>query len=315
MNFQNLLTIGAPDFYLDVAFRKAKDKTDIQRTTINGSRLDKSKTLELRRVCVVKDSLSTNFTNILKSFPSMSTLPRFYLELVKCTIDYPSLKKALGAVNWAEKKVRYFYGFYAGKMGNCRDIDKINDYRREFYGRVSSVVKQIKKELQFLEEARKIMKSYPAVKTEIKTAVIVGFPNVGKTTLMYKLTGSKPEINSYAFTTKSLNFSYLKHDDKKIQIVDAPGTLNRFEKMNSIEKQAHLAVKYLATVLVYVFDITEPFPLDEQIKLYENLKKENKEIIIYLSKTDILDKDKINSFRKDFNFTSNIESLKKKLAE
>lgn len=313
MNFQNLLTVGTADFYLDVAFRKAKEKTDLQRGKVIGKRLEKSKALELKRICVVKDSLSSNFTNILKSFPSLNTLPRFYLELVKCTIDYVGMKKSLGALNWAEKKIRYFYGFYAGKIGNCNDLARINSYRREFYGRVSSVVKQIKKELQFLEASRKIMKSYPALKTDIKTAVITGFPNVGKTTLLYKLTGSKPEISDYAFTTKSLNLSYLKHNNRKIQIIDAPGTLNRFDKMNSIEKQAHLAIKYLADTLIYVFDLTEPFPLDEQIKLYESLRKEDKEIIVYLSKTDFLEKDKMNSFRKDFNFISNIESLKNKL--
>ena len=43
-----------------------------------------------------------------------------------------------------------------------------------------------------------------------------------------------------------------------------------------------------AKVIVYIFDLTEPYPIEDQIKLYEQTKALGKPIIIYLSKADII---------------------------
>lgn len=130
------------------------------------------------------------------------------------------------------------------------------------------------------------------------TVAIAGFPNVGKTTLLSKITSSTPEINSYAFTTKGLNLGYAKMKNLKIQFIDTPGTLNRLNKMNSIEKQAHLAMKYVTDIIIYIFDLTESYPLADQEKLFKRIKEYDLPEIIYLSKTDLLDKDTIGSFKK-----------------
>ncbi|MBW2984227.1 50S ribosome-binding GTPase [Candidatus Woesearchaeota archaeon] len=320
MNFQNLTRIETPDTYLDIAFSKAKktvgkvrEKTKL-REGAKEARLEKSKKIETERISTIRNILYDRLNEILTSYPSIDRLPIFYRELVKCTLDYAALKKSLGAVNWAAKKVNEFFRLYQSKIAKTRDLEKVNQYRREFYGRISSVVKRIKEELAYLEESRKVMKDYPAVKTSAKTAAIMGFPNVGKTTLLYKLTGSKPEIKSYAFTTKNINISYIETKDKKIQLLDTPGTLNRFNKMNNIEKQAYLALKYCADLIVYVFDITEPFPLKEQEELLRNLKEFKKEVIIYLSKADILEKEKTNEFKKKHKESiTKPEELKQKL--
>lgn len=310
MAFQDIPPVELYQFYLDIAFNKASKKANLARKKkTREEKLAKSKRIELLRVEAVEDSLNKNLRKIITSFPAIDELPEFYLELVKCTLDYALLKKSLGAVNWATKKINFFSKEYSLKIKKTKDIKKINYYRKQYYGRVSSLLNQIKNELSYLEESRKVMKGYPAIKTGIKTVCIVGFPNVGKTTLLYKLTGSKPEINTYPFTTKGINVAYIKNKEK-IQLLDIPGTLNRFEKMNNIEKQAHLAIKHLADSIIYVFDLTEPYPLEKQIKLYENLKKLNKEIFIYLSKTDLLEKEKIIDFQKSFEI-NDVEKLKK----
>ncbi len=319
MNFQNLQAIETPDTYLDIAFRKAKsavekvrDKTPINDKARN-PRLDKSKKIESGRIGAIRNVLYDRLIEVVKSFPSIDQMPDFYRELLKCTLDYATLKQSLGAVNWAAKKVNDFFRIYTSKINKTGDLEKVNEYRREFYGRISSVLKKIKEELAYLEECRRIMKDYPAIKTSMPTVAIMGFPNIGKTTLLYKLTGSKPEINSYSFTTKSINISYIKEGDKKIQVLDTPGTLNRFDKMNNIEMQAYLALKYCANLIVYIFDITEPFPLKDQEILLENLKKFGKDVLLYLSKTDIIEKETINEFKKKYKVITEIKELKEKI--
>ena len=295
MNFQNLKNIESYKTYLDIAFSKAKKSVDLykQKSAKKGPMI-MARESENTRIDSISDALNHHFLAILKSFPQVDSLPEFYNELIKCTIDYPELKKSLGAVNWAVDKISEFTKFYRKKIVRCEDLRKIYEYRTQYYGRISSILRQIKNNLVFLEAARRIMKSYPAIKTSLPTVVIAGFPNVGKTTLLYNLTGSKPEIQSYAFTTKGINQGFLNN---KVQILDTPGTLNRFDKMNNIEKIAYLAIKHCADILVYVFDLTEPYPLSDQIKLYETLKQEREDIIIYLSKSDLLSKDIVKSFR------------------
>jgi len=318
MNFQNLTNVETAKEYLDQAFRNgqkmalvAKNAGKRKLGSKHISRFDKLKYVELARMQTVNSSLVTSFFNIVKGFPSISELPPFYNELVRTTIDYYQLKKSLGTIGWASERFDRIHNFYVPKIKGSRDFDDLNKHRREFFGRLSSFVYQADKALKFLEYARKTMKEFPSVKTETKTIVIAGFPNVGKTTLLYKLTGSMPEISDYAFTTRGINVSYFKtkrmiesteegeegvKKEEKIQVIDTPGTLNRFNKMNNIEQQAYLAMKYCADIFVYVFDLTEPYPLKDQDKLYKVVHGFEKKIFIYLSKCDILPKEKVDEF-------------------
>ena len=84
---------------------------------------------------------------------------------------------------------------------------------------------------------------------------------------------------------------YIVSRGQKIQLLDTPGALNRFDKMNIIEKQAFLAMRFLSDVIIYIFDLTESYPLKDQEKLFKKIVKDfDKPMLVYLSKTDILEK-------------------------
>ncbi|MBW2999202.1 50S ribosome-binding GTPase [Candidatus Woesearchaeota archaeon] len=296
MAFQDIPPIKKPQEYIETAFNRAAKNANALRSHIRGEKLVKSKRLEEVRLTTIKDVLLKHLNKIITTFPSIDSMQEFYKQLVKNDLDYALLKKSLGGVNWAKSKVITFCNKYLSSIRKCRDVGKISQYGKEYYGRIASVIKQIKKELAYLEEARKVMRNFPSIK-EIFTACIAGFPNVGKSTLLSKLSTAKPEIKEYSFTTKSLNLGYFVEDKKKVQLIDTPGTLNRFEKMNAIEQRAYLAMKHCADLIIYIFDLTEPYPIQEQKKLLTNLKKLDKPIVVYLSKTDILDKKIIEKFK------------------
>lgn len=319
MNFQGLNAIETPQFYLDTAKNRADKAASIVRQDKSGeNRMQKSKTIELQRINIFRQALNEPLRKIIQSYPSLDDLPEFYQQLVKTTIDYVKLKKSLGSINWAAIKVEDFYKHYSLKIKRCDDLKTINRYRKELFGRVSSILYQIKKELAFLEEARRTMKAFPSIKTKLYTVAIAGFPNIGKTTLLTKLTPARPEINNYAFTTKGIMTGYMELNHEKIQILDTPGTLARFDKMNSVEKQAYLAIKYCAHILVYIMDLSDTYPLEKQFKLFEMLKEYDKPIICFLSKTDIIDKkviDKFTSEHKELDCITDIEELKKRISK
>ncbi|MBU0472285.1 MAG: 50S ribosome-binding GTPase [Nanoarchaeota archaeon] len=302
-------------FYLDVAFKKARTKSSQKKIGPSSDKLTKIKILEFTKIETINSVLNSKLRNIIISFPNFENLTEFYTELVRTTIDYKELKKSLGAMDWANKKTSEFSRQYKSKIRGSKTIEDIRKHSQQYYGRISSVLKQISKNLAFLEETRKIMREFPSIKDNIFTVAIAGFPNVGKSTLLSKITTAKPEIKSYAFTTKKLNMGYIKTETRKAQLIDTPGTLDRFNKMNNIEKIAYLAIKYCTNMIIYTFDLTEPYPLKDQKKLLKKLREFDKPIINYLSKTDILDKKTVSDFKKKTKVVTDLEELKKIVME
>jgi nucleolar GTP-binding protein len=298
MKFQNIPTIEPADQHLDIAFRKAKARAETVKQRKKPISIGEIKNLEEIRLTTAASTLTERFQNILKYFPYIPALPLFYRELIKATVDVDKYEDALQSVEWTSQKTTEVFRDHCRRLRHAQDTPTIHDIRRSFYGRISSIVKRIDTKLNFLnKQVRPIMRTYPLIK-ELPTVAIAGFPNVGKTTLLSKISSSKPEIAEYAFTTQHLNLGYIMHGHTKIQLVDTPGTLARPNKMNNIEKQAYVAIRHLANLIIFIFDPTEPYPLEKQEELLELVKKENKTILLYMSKADIATEAQISKAQK-----------------
>ena len=312
MNFHELNKVENASFYLDIAFRNSKKAGEHYFPKTTGDQFERAKKTELEKIKAFHTDINERLNKIIKNFPNIDALPEFYNELIRTTLEYENLKKSLGAINWAQNSITEFSHLYEKKVRRTRDIEFLRKAMKEFYGRVSSIVKQINKNLSYLEECRRTMKTYPAIKTDLFTVAITGFPNIGKSTLLSRITPAKPEIQNYAFTTKGINLGYTQFGIRKLQFIDTPGVLNR-NKMNSIEQQAHLVLKYLANVIVYVIDLTEPYSLKEQEKLLKSLKDYDRPIIIYLSKSDIIEIKVMSAAKKKYKAVTTLDDLKKRL--
>ncbi len=250
---------------------------------------------------------------IIKGFPSFDSLDIFYKEVLKLHFDLDQIKKSLGAVQWVRTTIAQLEREIAKKIKTEKSFRLINPLRRQFYARVDSIIKRIASDLQYLERVRKSLRDMPIIKTKMFTVSIVGLPNVGKTTLLSKMTGSTPEISPVAFTTRRLNLGYSK---KYIQCIDTPGALHSFAELNEIEKLAFIAMKYLAHVIVYVYDATEPFPWEEQERLDSEVPKFKKPMVYYVTKEDILYKEKVAAVKKKVKgIITNHEELLQKLED
>jgi GTP1/Obg family GTP-binding protein len=96
MNFQDLKKIEKSDFYLDVAFSRASKRIDELRSSIKDKdKIKKSQLLEIARLDIINNNLTENLKKIIKAYPSLDNLDPFYKELIKCTLDYKSLKNLL----------------------------------------------------------------------------------------------------------------------------------------------------------------------------------------------------------------------------
>lgn len=265
-------TVLLADEILDRAFRKAS-KVDFQGNT----RIETVKEINIGKMKSISDTIVTTMGKYVKAFPSYERLSPFYAELVDITVGKDKMKKSLGALDWCRGNVARVSKAAIRDILYARHIPEIDEVRRAAYGRISSFVKQVKKELKFLSQARNTMRKFPTVDPKIPTIVIAGAPNVGKSQLVGKISSAKPRVAVYPFTTQEISVGTFEKKYQRYQVIDTPGLLDReFNERNKMELRAILALRHLANAIVFMFDPTETcgYPMSSQEHLLETVKKE-----------------------------------------
>lgn len=275
---------------LEKAFRKTKKVQIVDRDLF----YRKKKTI-IAKTESFATIIITELEEYVKKFPSINNLSLFYQEILSIKIDVGKLKKSLGAIDWAHKTSKQIFIKQIKSMRTSSNITFLQQKQNEIYGRISSVIKQINKELKFVKDAQLIIKELPEIQ-DIPTVVIAGYPNVGKSSLLRCLSSAKPAIANYPFTTKQIYIGHMefkeRYSKKVLQIIDTPGLLDRpLKERNEIEKQAIAALSYLADIIIFIFDPTETcgYPIDNQKNLLTQLKKmfKDSEFIVVENKSDV----------------------------
>ncbi len=149
-------------------------------------------------------------------------------------------------------------------------------------GRLKAKLARLKEEVE-KQRRKKISKSISIKKEGDATVVLVGFPSVGKSTLLNKLTNAKSEVADYAFTTIKPQPGILKYKGAEIQIVDVPGIIEGASKGKGMGKEVLSAVR-VADLIVIVADVFTLYSIDIVKKeLYEagiRLDEKPPEIVI-----------------------------------
>lgn len=247
----------------------------------------------INKLATVSNVLRDYFNKVIKSHPSYDNLPDFYREMIDLTVGVRRIKKALAALNWANEMIQKIINKSVREIKGGKNPIQV---LRSAYGRISSIIEQIDDELRFLNELKVKLREIPAL-TDEPTVVVAGYPNVGKSSFVSRVSTVKPEIASYPFTTKSIHVGYIELErGKRIQIIDTPGLLDRpLEKRNEIEKKAILCLKHVADCILFIIDPT--MDLEPQLKLLDEIKENfDVPIIVVYSKADLHDKRDLPAF-------------------
>ena len=131
---------------------------------------------------------------------------------------------------------------------------------------------------------------------------LVGFPNVGKSTFISKVTNARPEIKNYHFTTLNPHLGVCEVDDTEFVIADIPGIIE------GAGEGVGLGLQFLkhierTKILLHVIDIAGVEgrdPLNDLDIIFNELNKYNvnlskKRQIIAANKIDSIDKESLNT--------------------
>jgi GTP-binding protein len=151
---------------------------------------------------------------------------------------------------------------------------------------------------------------------------LVGFPNVGKSTLLKTLTSAKPKIGNYEFTTLKPNLGIVEYRNfKSFVIADIPGIIEGASEGKGL---GHYFLRHIErnSVLLFLLSADSKDVVKEYEVLLNELKKYNPELIdkqrlIAISKSDLINekdiekiKNKVSSCIKNipFEFISSVSN-------
>ena len=132
-------------------------------------------------------------------------------------------------------------------------------------GRLKSKLAEKKEKLQNQSSAGG-GEGYSVEKHGDATVALVGFPSVGKSTLINALTNADSETGSYEFTTLDVNPGMLKYRGANIQILDVPGLIEGAADGRGGGQEV-LSVVRTADLAVFMLSVFE-------IEQYERLRQE-----------------------------------------
>lgn len=148
---------------------------------------------------------------------------------------------------------------------------------------------------------------------EIINVAIIGKPNVGKSSLVNKISGeNRAIVSDIAGTTRDATDTYIENEYGKFNFIDTAGIRRKSRINDSIEKfsiiRARMAVER-ANVCVIMIDACEGFT-EQDSKVAGIALEQGKACVIAVNKWDAVEKDgsTMNEFRKklqnDFSFMS-----------
>lgn len=132
---------------------------------------------------------------------------------------------------------------------------KYNKRTQKAVGILKAKIAQLKEK----QQSRSGPKTYgfAVSKSGDATVILVGFPSVGKSTLLNALTGTESEVAAYAFTTLSVIPGLLKYKSAKIQILDVPGIVEGAASGRGRGKEV-LQMTRNADLVIILLDIFHP---------------------------------------------------------
>ncbi|KAJ8707285.1 hypothetical protein PYW08_011419 [Mythimna loreyi] len=290
-NFKKIAVVPTAKDFIDIILSKTQRKTP---TVVHKHyKISRIRGFYMRKVKFTQQNFHDRLSRIIQEFPKLDDVHPFYADLMNVLYDKDHYKLGLGQLNTARHLIDTVAKDYVRLLKYGDSLYRCKQLKRAALGRMATIMKRQAANLTYLEQVRQHLARLPSIDPYTRTIIICGFPNVGKSSFINKITRADVEVQPYAFTTKSL---YVGHTDYKYlrwQVIDTPGILDHpLEERNVIEMQAVTALAHLRAAILYFIDPSEQcgHSIEEQISLFESIKPlfSNKPLIVVLNKMDVV---------------------------
>ena len=128
-------------------------------------------------------------------------------------------------------------------------------------------------------QIQKALRKVPVIELGVPSVVLVGAPNVGKSSIVRKVSSGTPEVNAYPFTTRGVTLGHMLAQDAaqqpgsalshatlarlkgrgtRYQVMDSPGVLaGRLDTdRNEMESLTIASLQHLPTAVIFVADLS-----------------------------------------------------------
>ncbi|KAG6682782.1 hypothetical protein I3842_13G160100 [Carya illinoinensis] len=289
-NFKKITVVPNGKDFIDIILSRTQRQTP---TVVHkGYAISRLRQFYMRKVKYTQQNFHEKLSTIIDEFPRLDDIHPFYGDLLHVLYNKDHYKLALGQINTARNLI--------GKI--AKDYVKLLKYGDSLYrckclkvaalGRMCTVIKRIAPSLAYLEQIRQHMARLPSIDPNTRTVLICGYPNVGKSSFINKITRADVDVQPYAFTTKSLFVGHTDYKYLRYQVIDTPGILDRpFEDRNIIEMCSITALAHLRAAVLFFLDISGScgYSIAQQSALFHSIKSlfMNKPLIIVCNKTDL----------------------------
>ncbi|KAK3534659.1 hypothetical protein QTP86_018204 [Hemibagrus guttatus] len=289
-NFKKIMVVPTAKDFIDLTLSKTQRKTP---TVIHKHyQIHRIRHFYMRKVKFTQQNYHDRLSQIISDFPKLDDIHPFYADLMNVLYDKDHYKLALGQINIAKNLIDNVAKDYVRLMKYGDSLYRCKQLKRAALGRMCTILKRQKQSLEYLEQVRQHLSRLPTIDPNTRTLLLCGYPNVGKSSFINKVTRADVEVQPYAFTTKSLFVGHMDYKYLRWQVVDTPGILDHpLEERNTIEMQAITALAHLRAAVLYVMDVSEQcgHTLSEQLELFNNIRPlfANKPLIVVANKCDV----------------------------
>ncbi|XVF04712.1 hypothetical protein REPUB_Repub05bG0108700 [Reevesia pubescens] len=296
-NFKKITVVPNGKDFIDIILSRTQRQTP---TVVHkGYAISRLRQFYMRKVKYTQQNFHEKLSTIIDEFPRLDDIHPFYGDLLHVLYNKDHYKLALGQINTARNLISKIAKDYVKLLKYGDSLYRCKSLKVAALGRMCTVIKRIGPSLAYLEQIRQHMARLPSIDPNTRTILICGYPNVGKSSFMNKITRADVDVQPYAFTTKSLFVGHTDYKYLRYQVIDTPGILDRpFEDRNIIEMCSITALAHLRAAVLFFLDISGScgYSIAQQAALFHSIKSLflNKPLIIVCNKTDLQPLDRLS---------------------
>ncbi|KAL2622316.1 hypothetical protein R1flu_002521 [Riccia fluitans] len=289
-NFKKITVVPSGKDFIDIILSRTQRQTP---TVVHkGYAITRIRQFYMRKVKFTQSNFHEKLSTILEDFPRLDDIHPFYGDLMNVLYDKDHYKLALGQLHTARNLVEKISKDYVRLLKYGDSLYRCKQLKKAALGRMCTIMKRVSPSLAYLEQVRQHLSRLPSIDPNARTLLVCGYPNVGKSSFINKITRADVDVQPYAFTTKSLFVGHTDYKYLRWQVIDTPGILDHpLEDRNTIEMLSIMALVHLRAAVLFVMDLSGAcgYTIQQQAALFQSIKPlfANKPLIIACNKTDL----------------------------